>query len=90
MATASSARQIIELDAAFARTLVQEAVFPIGWQNGPNVLYLNVGANPFGSRSGRVLLEDLLPRPAPSFRDALSVIPIVQCGRCGGCVSGSQ
>jgi hypothetical protein len=82
MATAATARQILEVDAAFARTRLLSGVFPVGWQNGPNLLLQNVGANPSGDSSARLRIEDLLPRAAPAFRDLLEDIPIVPCGRC--------
>lgn len=89
MATAASARQILEMDAAFARSHLQTAVFPVGWQNGPQLLWLNVGPN-LEYASGRQRLEDLLPKVAPAWRDQLPDIPIVQCARCAGQHCGSH
>lgn len=43
MATASTARQVIEIDADFRRARLLGGVFPIGWQNNPETLLLNVG-----------------------------------------------
>ncbi len=82
MATAASARQVLELDAAFDRTRLQDGVFPVGWQNGPGLLLQNVGTNPSWSPGARVRLKDVRPRSAPAFRDALADIPVVQCGSC--------
>ncbi len=82
MATAATARQILEVDAAFARTTLLNGVFPVGWQNGPALLLQNVGANPSGASNARLRIEDLLPREPPAFRDLLQDIPILQCGRC--------
>lgn len=84
MATAATARQILETDAAFLRTPMQSDVFPVGFQNEPILLAWNVGANP--NDSGRARLEDWLPQPKTHWRDkaGLPDIPIVTCGACAG------
>lgn len=89
MATAATARQILEIDAAFSRARLQETVFPMGWQNAPELLLLNVGGAP-GAANARLRIEDLLPKLRPAFRDALDDIPIVQCGRCSGHTAGDD
>jgi len=43
MATAASARQILEQDAAFHRSQLDPSVFPAGWQDCPSLLAQNVG-----------------------------------------------
>jgi hypothetical protein len=84
MATAASARQVLEIDHAFARTVLQTSVFPVGWQDGPGTLWQNVGPNPNADASARLQLADLMPRPVPEFRLYMEDIPIRQCG-CPGC-----
>ncbi len=83
MATAATARQILENDADFLRSITQPDVFPVGFQNEPVLLLRNVGANP-NAGSSRLRLEDLLPKPNYNWRDrqALPDISIVPCGRC--------
>jgi hypothetical protein len=83
MATAASARQVLEVDALFKRSRLQLAVFPIGWQNGPNLLMQNVGANPLANVSARSLSADA-PSSSSVIRDELGMqdIPILQCGGC--------
>jgi len=85
MATAATARQILEHDASFIWSRLQPDVFPVGGQDNPSLLLLNVGANPSGA-SSRVRLLDTLPMKKSSWRDAagLADIPIHQCGGCGG------
>ncbi len=85
MATAATAQQILEINAAFDRTLLLDSVFPTGWQNGTHLLQLNVGPNPSGSSGARLRLTDFMPKPSTAWRDALPDIPIVQCGRCNKC-----
>ncbi|MCI0596877.1 MAG: hypothetical protein L0Z48_10120, partial [candidate division Zixibacteria bacterium] len=82
MATAATARQILETDAAFLRSPMQPDVFPVGFQNEPILLAWNVGANP--NHAGRPRLEDWLPKPKTNWRDkaGLPDIPIVPCGAC--------
>ena len=82
MATAATARQILEVDAAFIRSRLLPAVFSVGWQNGPDLLIQNVGASSFASSKTRFGFEALIRRQSPSFREGLEDIPIVQCGRC--------
>jgi len=82
MSTAATARQILEMDGELLRTRLENTVFPVGYQNGPNLLVLNVGSNPFWSSNARLRFVDILPRSAPSFRDEMEDIPIVQCNRC--------
>ena len=83
MATAATARQILEGDASFMRVRLQAAVFPLGWQDNPHLLTLNVGANPLAEGSARMLLADPMPKASASWRDNMPDIPIVQCSRCG-------
>ena len=85
MATAATARQILENDAAFIWSRLQPDVFPVGGQNNASLLLLNVGANPSGA-SSRVQLADTLPMKKSSWRDAagLADIPIHSCGGCAG------
>ncbi len=91
MSTAASARQVIEIDASFKRSPLQTLVFPIGWQDGPGTLVLNVGSS--GSGAARVRMEDVIPLTTPSsWRDeaGLGDIPIVQCSRCSHHHEGSH
>ncbi len=83
MATAATARQIIENDLTFRRSLMQSDVFPIGYQNEPRLLTWNIGRNP-NANTARMSVEDLLPAKGANFRDELGIadIPIVPCGRC--------
>ena len=85
MATAATARQILENDASFIWSRLQSDVFPVGSQNDVSLLLLNVGANPSGA-SSRVQLVDILPMKKSSWRDAagLADIPIHSCGGCAG------
>jgi hypothetical protein len=86
MATAGSARQVLEVDSAFQRSRLQSDVFPVGYQNSPVLLTQNVGVS--SGSSSKEILRDLLHTPPPSFRDELGIdIPIIQCGSCpsGGC-----
>jgi len=89
MATAGSARQLFELDPAFVRSRLQTAVFPVGWQNGPQLLALNVGVIP-EQESLRPRLPDTHRKASPAWRDQIPDIPIVQCGRCCGEHHGSH
>lgn len=91
MATAASARQVLEVDATFRRTALQALVFPIGWQNGPSTLLLNVGSS--GGSSARLSFADVLPLSTPAtWRDeaGLGDIPIVQCSHCSHNHQGSH
>ncbi len=79
MATAASARMILENNLVYLRSSMQEDVFPIGSQNEPLLLEWNVGLSGVSARSK---LEDLLPKSTCNWRDRQGVedIPIVQCG----------
>lgn len=84
MATAATARQIIENDTSFRRSEMQADVFPIGFQNEPATLMMNVGRNP-NADVARMSVHDLLPQPDQgAVRDALGLIdiPIMPCGKC--------
>jgi hypothetical protein len=83
MATAATARQILENDLIFQRSNMQTDVFPIGFQNEPTLLLWNVGANPSGA--SRLVLADYPAKAQANWRDreGLADIPIVQCGRVG-------
>lgn len=84
MATAATARQIIENDLQFRRSMMQSDVFPIGFQNEPALLMKNLGPNP-SRNSARMFLEDLMPAANEgAWRDDLGIvdIPIMPCGRC--------
>ncbi len=84
MATAATARQILENDTSFRRSLMQADVFPIGYQNEPQLLLWNVGSNPNKS-AARLSLEDLLPRMNEgAWRDEIGLIdiPIMPCAKC--------
>jgi len=85
MATAATARQILENDASFIWARLQPDVFPVGSQNNPTLLLRNVGANPFAA-SSRLILGGITSPKHASWRDAagLADIPIVPCGRCAG------
>jgi len=86
MATASSARQILELDAEYRRSRLERTIFPAGWQNESSLLLLNVGRNP--TENGRWRLDDLVPasNPQAAMRDSLGMqdISFSMCGRCAG------
>jgi len=84
MATAASARQVLEIDAEFRRALLQAAVFPTGYEDNPATLLANVGPNPYASRD-RMRLEDLVPQSVGGWRDDMQLpdIPIVPCTCCG-------
>lgn len=84
MATAASARQILEIDAAFRRSEMQTDVFPIGFQNGPTLLTWNVGRNANPNASMRI--DDLIAqeKAATNWRDEWGV-PDIQLPTCGGC-----
>lgn len=46
MSTAATARQILENDAYFMQSALDEGVFPAGWQDGSALLMQNTGKNP--------------------------------------------
>jgi hypothetical protein len=80
MATAATARQILENDCTFLRSGLEVGVFPAGWQNGPALLLLNVGANPDLS-SRLVGPAPSKPKTDTSWREIVDFqFPI--CGRC--------
>ncbi len=83
MATAASARQILEIDASFMRAPPQSDVFPTGYQNGPQLLYWNVG--PSKTAGSLVKLDDFIPVDRTAkWRDEAGVtdIPLHMCGGC--------
>jgi len=85
MATAASARQILETDCRFGRARLEAGVFPAGWQSGLDLLTQNVGLAGGSNSAGRMIgvdsATDQILNPANSWRDAIHVdIPI--CGRC--------
>ncbi len=83
MSTAATARQILENDAYFMQSALDEGVFPAGWQDGSALLMQNVGKNP-ASATARVL--QLAPQTARAKADTTwraaydFVMPT-----CGGC-----
>ena len=85
MATAATARQILENDENFVRSRLQSGVFPLGFQNNPRLLIRNVGPLP-GTKNIRVRLMDMLPQQDWHWRDeaGLEDIPITRCSRCAG------
>jgi len=88
MATAASARQVLETDASFIRAILNTGVFPVGYQNNPALLLQNVGPNPTATaaraRTVDTLDVDETDQEDKSFRDSidLSHLEILQCGRC--------
>lgn len=83
MATAATARQVLEQDGRFTRALVHLGVFPVGWQDGPVTLLRNVG--PGAGLAARARIADEVPAIDRAFRDALNPadVPVVpMCGRC--------
>lgn len=85
MATAASARQVLETDATVARALLNSGVFPIGWQNAPTTLMQNVG--PTRYPNARIRISDDPPIVDRSFRDHIdpaSIPQVPMCGRCAG------
>ncbi len=81
MATAASARQILETDATYLRSVVERNVFPLGWQDGYGQLMLNIGPNPLGS-TARARAVDFAPASVVRIDPALGDLPITMCGRC--------
>ncbi len=83
MATAATARQVYENDCAFQRSLMQEDVFPVGWQNGAQLLLWNIGSSGAAAAERRQV-ADLLPGPVLHWRDIEGVedIAITPCSRC--------
>lgn len=92
MATAASARQILEIDHGFYRSQLESLVFPIGYQNAPQLLLLNVGANPDAAPGARVRLADVTVKLEASWRDLLdeNKLPTMMCGNCGGAHCDNQ
>ncbi|MFH1418017.1 MAG: matrixin family metalloprotease [Planctomycetota bacterium] len=84
MATADTARQVLEIDSTYLRTQLQYDVFPVGHQNGPDQLLLNVGTG--GGAGARLRLGEVIHTGSGAWRDdaGLPDIPIVQCSRCAG------
>jgi hypothetical protein len=86
MATAGSARQILENDATYARSEVESSVFPVGWQNGWDVIARDIGMNPSGA--ARPKTNHWLPSDSDqsAWRDlaGLPDIPITACKKCCG------
>jgi len=86
MATAATARQILEHIAIFQRSPVKDEVFPAGWQDGVATILQNVGANP--STPARLLIPDApltSPNPSTAWRQQYDfVIPM-----CGHAASGN-
>lgn len=83
MATAASARQILEIDAQFMRSPPQEDVFPTGFQNGTQLLYWNVGANK--NASAAVQLDDWIPIDRTAHWRDEAGLKDIQLNVCGGC-----
>ena len=85
MATAATARQILEHDCGFQRSGLDSGVFPAGWQNGPALLLANVGAHP--RVAGRSIDVDpssfAKPKADTSWREAVD-FHITMCNRCAG------
>lgn len=82
MATASSARQLLEIDATYARSQLERTIFPIGWQDGYSLLMLNVGPNLSGAGS-RTRLQDFAPADTARIDPSLGDVSInTMCGRC--------
>lgn len=89
MATAASARQILETDASFIRSAPQADVFPTGFQNGPQLLMWNVGPN--ASREARVIrMDDWIPTSNKAEWRDREGIPDIEISMCGGCVHHSH
>jgi hypothetical protein len=85
MATASSARQVLEVDADYRRARLEPTIFPVGWQNSSALLLLNVGQS--GAAGGRSILFDPIPannRAAQRDADGTPDILVPMCGKCAG------
>lgn len=76
MATAKSARQVLEVDASYRHSHLQADVFPVGLQDGVATLLQNLGANPYGG-GARMMLEDSAPSPSGAWRDEAGLPDIV-------------
>ena len=84
MATAASAKQILENNALFQRSPLKDEVFPAGWQDDVATLMQNVGPNPSGS--ARLISSDSPAAPIDKSATAWRanydfVIPL--CGHAG-------
>jgi len=79
MATAGSARQVLEIDATFMRSQLQKDVFQTGFQDEVATLLQNLGPNP-ASGGARVRSADVAPQPSSNWRDEQGIpdIPITQ------------
>ncbi|MCA9254590.1 MAG: matrixin family metalloprotease [Phycisphaerales bacterium] len=89
MATAASARQILETDAAFIRSAPQADVFPTGFQNGPQLLMWNVGLNA-NLEARAVRMDEWIPvQTKADWRDREGLADI-EISMCGGCVHHSH
>lgn len=89
MATAASARQILETDCQFRRSRLESGVFPTGWQSGYELIMFNVGPGEKAASTRRASRDSgLLPSRDTSkdWRDAIDV-RIPSCGSCkdGAC-----
>lgn len=85
MATASSARQVLEMDAEYRRARLEPTIFPVGWQSSSALLLLNVGRS--ATATGRWMVDDLIPASNQgALRDAQGIpdIPFSMCGKCAG------
>ncbi|HKQ49749.1 MAG TPA: matrixin family metalloprotease [Phycisphaerae bacterium] len=85
MATASSARQVLEVDAEYRRARLEPTIFPVGWQSSGALLLLNLGRS--AANNGRWMLDDLIPASnLGPMRDAQGIpdIPFSMCGKCTG------
>jgi hypothetical protein len=89
MATAATARQILEKNCIFQRSGLDPGVFPAGWQNGPALLLQNIGSG--GADAGRLIALDSPPTAGETadtdWREAVD-FEIPMCGRCSGSVTG--
>ncbi|MEK6643456.1 MAG: hypothetical protein AABZ08_06060 [Planctomycetota bacterium] len=83
MSTAATARQILENDASFQQSPLDEGVFPAGLQNGPTTLGQNVGMS--GLALSRGILSDRVElsrtKAVTAWRAAYD-FTIPRCGRC--------
>jgi matrixin len=85
MATASSARQVLEVDADYRRARLEPTIFPVGWQSSSALLLLNVGQS--GTAGGRSVFFDTIPannRAAERDADGTPDILLPMCGKCAG------
>jgi hypothetical protein len=80
MAIATSAGQVLDMDATYRQAQLEPGVFPVGWQDSNATLLQNVGTRS-GSSTTRMMLQDLMPVIPPQRADD---IPIDMCGQCCG------